>query len=107
MILRKIVERMLSHERSHAKATLQLSQAGSCSKITMISVNPTGKFLMNFIYNHRVAMRHSSPWYANIFVNIGEAALVRYEELIEYAQKVVHNATGFCLEPEVLFVGEF
>lgn len=106
---KKIAERMCFRMRDRMqKRHFNFPSAGSMFKNNHDFGKPTGKILDELgLRNYRVGNALISPWHANIFVNIGEASARDMKELIEYAQKVVHNATGFCLEPEVLFVGEF
>ncbi|MBW8874247.1 MAG: UDP-N-acetylmuramate dehydrogenase [Acidobacteria bacterium] len=50
----------------------------------------------------RVTRRH-----ANIFVNAGGATAADVRALIAHVQEVVERRTGYRLEPEISFVGEF
>jgi len=45
--------------------------------------------------------------HANIFINTGAATAGDVRELIAHVQEVVENRTGYRLEPEISFVGEF
>jgi UDP-N-acetylmuramate dehydrogenase len=45
--------------------------------------------------------------HANIFINTGGATAADVRALIAHAQEVVENRTGYRLEPEISFVGEF
>ena len=45
--------------------------------------------------------------HANIFINTGGATAADVRALIRYVQEVVESRTGYRLEPEISFVGEF
>jgi UDP-N-acetylmuramate dehydrogenase len=45
--------------------------------------------------------------HANILINRGGATAADVVSLIEHVQEVVQDRTGYRLEPEILFVGEF
>lgn len=48
-----------------------------------------------------------TPRHANIFINAGNATAADVRALIAHVQEVVHRRTGYSLEPEISFVGEF
>jgi UDP-N-acetylmuramate dehydrogenase len=48
-----------------------------------------------------------TPRHANIFINTGNATAADVRALIAHVQEVVQRRTGYCLEPEISFVGEF
>jgi UDP-N-acetylmuramate dehydrogenase len=45
--------------------------------------------------------------HANIFINTGGATAADVRALIAHVQEVVEARTGYRLEPEISFVGEF
>ncbi len=45
--------------------------------------------------------------HANIMINRGEAKAADVRALIAFVQQVVHRETGYRLEPEIAFIGEF
>lgn len=45
--------------------------------------------------------------HANIFINTGDATAADVRALIAHVQEVVRERTGYSLEPEISFVGEF
>ncbi|HJX28815.1 MAG TPA: UDP-N-acetylenolpyruvoylglucosamine reductase, partial [Thermoanaerobaculia bacterium] len=45
--------------------------------------------------------------HANIFINTGDATAADVRALIAHVQEVVRERTGYSLEPEIAFVGEF
>lgn len=48
-----------------------------------------------------------TPRHANIFINAGGATGADVRALIAHVQEVVRERTGYSLEPEISFVGEF
>jgi UDP-N-acetylmuramate dehydrogenase len=48
-----------------------------------------------------------TPRHANIFINAGNATAADVRALIAHVQEVVEQRTGYRLEPEISFVGEF
>jgi UDP-N-acetylmuramate dehydrogenase len=48
-----------------------------------------------------------TPRHANIFINAGGATAADVRALIAHVQAVVRERTGYSLEPEISFVGEF
>lgn len=48
-----------------------------------------------------------TPRHANIFINAGNATSADVRALIAHVQEVVEQRTGYRLEPEISFVGEF
>ena len=56
---------------------------------------------------HRVGKAEVSEKHANYIVNLGGATAKNVTDLISLVQKEVLNKTGYHLEPEIGFVGEF
>jgi UDP-N-acetylmuramate dehydrogenase len=48
-----------------------------------------------------------APWHGNMIINTGGASASEIRALIDEVAAQVKAATGFVLEPEVLFVGEW
>ncbi|HEY9422049.1 MAG TPA: UDP-N-acetylmuramate dehydrogenase [Thermoanaerobaculia bacterium] len=48
-----------------------------------------------------------TPRHANIFINVGGATAADVRALISHVQGIVATRTGYRLEPEISFVGEF
>ncbi len=55
----------------------------------------------------RIGDAEVSPKHANIIINRGHATALQVRALIAYVQQVVEARTGYRLEPEIRFVGEF
>ena len=48
-----------------------------------------------------------APWHGNFVINRDEASASDVKTLIEKVQKTVKDKTGFFLEPEVIFSGDW
>ncbi|MDR0497588.1 MAG: UDP-N-acetylenolpyruvoylglucosamine reductase, partial [Treponema sp.] len=48
-----------------------------------------------------------APFHGNIIINTGNAAASDIRELADMTAKKVRNATGFVLEPEIIFAGDW
>ncbi len=105
----KIAERMRARLTDRMqKHHFDYPSAGSMFKNNRSFGKPTGKLLDELgLRGYRIGNAAISSWHANIFVNLGGATARDMRALIEHAQATVLAATGWRLEPEVLFVGEF
>jgi UDP-N-acetylmuramate dehydrogenase len=56
---------------------------------------------------HRIGDAQISHIHANIMVNLGDATSADVIALVRHAQKMVKESSGYDLEPEINFVGEF
>ena len=56
---------------------------------------------------HRIGGAEISPHHANFIMNTGGATAQNVMDIIHLVQKKVKEETGFLLEPEITFVGEF
>jgi UDP-N-acetylmuramate dehydrogenase len=56
---------------------------------------------------YRIGDAQISHIHANIMVNLGEATSADVIALVQHAQKMVKESSGYDLEPEINFVGEF
>jgi len=90
------------------KGHYRYPSAGSMFKNNRNFGKPTGAILDSLGFKgKRIGDAAVSPWHANIFVNLGNAAAKDMRLLIESAQEAARRAYGFELETEVLFIGEF
>jgi len=105
----KIAERMRERLADRMqKHHFDYPSAGSMFKNDRTFGKPTGKILHELgLRGYRIGGAAISPWHANIFINMGGATARDMRALIEHAQEMALAATGWHLEPEVLFVGEF
>jgi UDP-N-acetylmuramate dehydrogenase len=55
----------------------------------------------------RIGAVQVSHIHANIFVNLGGATASEVRALISHVRETVLERTGYALEPEIAFVGEF
>jgi UDP-N-acetylmuramate dehydrogenase len=56
---------------------------------------------------YRIGDAQISHIHANIMVNLGDATSADVIALVKHAQKMVKESSGYDLEPEINFVGEF
>lgn len=56
---------------------------------------------------YRIGDAQISHIHANIMVNLGDATSADVIALVKHAQKMVRESSGYDLEPEINFVGEF
>lgn len=104
-IAARMRERLSDRMRKHH---FDAPSAGSMFKNNRDFGKPTGRILHELgLRGYRVGDAAISPWHANIFINLGEASAKDMRALIRHAQALTLAATGWHLEPEVLFVGEF
>ncbi|HEY9054699.1 MAG TPA: UDP-N-acetylmuramate dehydrogenase [Rectinemataceae bacterium] len=91
-----------------SKGHYEYPSAGSIFKNDRNFGRPTGAILDELGFKgRRIGDAAVSPRHANIFVNLGSATAADMKRLVQAAQEEAERAFGFCLEPEVLFVGEF
>ena len=45
-----------------------------------------------------------APWHGNFIINKGNASASDIQQLVHMVQQQVHEKTGFCLEPEIIFL---
>lgn len=82
--------------------------AGSVFKNSRVIGEPTGKILDRLGFRGKtIGDAMVSDFHANIFVNAGNAKAIEVKTLIDNAITETQKATGFILEPEVIFVGNF
>ncbi len=104
-IAARMRERLTDRMRKHH---FDAPSAGSMFKNNREFGKPTGKILHQLgLRGYRIGDAAISRWHANIFINLGNASAKDMRALIQHAQALALAATGYRLEPEVLFVGEF
>ena len=90
------------------KGHYRFPSAGSVFKNNAAFGGPTGKIIDNLgLRGLRVGGAQVAPWHGNIIVNTGGATATDIRRLVEDVAAQVKDATGFDLEPEILFVGEW
>ena len=91
-------------EKGHFRAPC----AGSVFKNNRAFGEPSGKIIDRLGFRgFQIGRAAVSDWHANIFINKGGASASEIRDLILHVQNRVKEETGFFLEPEVLFVGDW
>jgi len=87
------------------KGHYRLPSAGSAFKNSSAFGKPTGKIIDELgLRGLRVGGAQVAPWHGNIIVNSGGATAADIRALTDEIIARVRQATGFELEPEILFV---
>jgi UDP-N-acetylmuramate dehydrogenase len=82
--------------------------AGSAFKNNTDFGKPTGQIIDELgLKGLQIGGAQIAPFHANITINTGNAAAADIHALIDEVKNKVKIATGFELEPEILFVGEW
>jgi UDP-N-acetylmuramate dehydrogenase len=91
-----------------AKGHYRYPSAGSVFKNNPDFGKPTGKIIDELgLCGLQKGGAQVAPWHGNIIVNLGGATASDIRALIDEVAARVKAATGFTLEPEILFVGEW
>jgi len=81
--------------------------AGSAFKNNHAFGKPSGKIIDEAgLRGFRIGDAQVAPWHGNFVINAGAASASDVRSLIDEVRERVRSATGFDLEPEILFVGE-
>lgn len=90
------------------KGHFRFPSAGSMFKNDRSFGKPSGKLIDEAgLRGFAVGDAQVAPWHGNIVINRGNARAQDVRELVIEVQRRVLAATGFQLEPEVLFAGEW
>ena len=82
--------------------------AGSVFKNNRDFGKPTGQIIDELgLKGFQIDGAQVAPFHGNIFINTGNAKAADIRSLINEVSARVKNATGFILEPEVIFAGEW
>lgn len=104
--VRKVMETNAADRE--AKGHFRLPCAGSVFKNNHAFGNPSGVIIdAAGLKGLRRGRALVSPWHANIIVNEGGAAAADIRGLIQEVKERVGAATGFALEEEVVYAGEW
>ena len=88
-----------------AKGHYRYPSAGSVFKNNKSFGKPTGQIIDELgLCGMRKGGAQIAPWHGNIIINTGAAAASDIRALAEEAAARVKTATGFTLEPEILFI---
>jgi len=91
-----------------AKGHYRYPSAGSVFKNNPNFGKPTGKIIDELgLCGLQKGGAQVAPWHGNIIVNTGGATASDIRALIDEVVARVKAATGFILEPEILFVGDW
>jgi UDP-N-acetylmuramate dehydrogenase len=91
-----------------AKGHYRYPSAGSAFKNNRDFGKPTGKIIDELgLRGLTIGGAQVAPWHGNIIINTGNASAADIRALAGEVAVRVKTATGFLLEPEVLFVGEW
>jgi len=81
--------------------------AGSAFKNNHEFGKPTGQIIDELgLKGFQIGGAQIAPFHGNIVINTGNATAADIRALIDEAAAKVKTATGFILEPEILFIGE-
>ncbi len=105
-ILRRIVRENLEWRRErHPPLDMEPSAGSIFKKIEGIGA---GRLIDQCgLKGTRIGGAMVTPRHANIFINVGNASAADVRALIAHVQEVVRERTGYSLEPEISFVGDF
>jgi UDP-N-acetylmuramate dehydrogenase len=104
----EIRREMAEHRQDReAKGHYRYPSAGSAFKNNRDFGKPTGKLIDELgLRGLAVGGAQVAPWHGNIIINTGNATSRDIRALVDEVSARVKAATGFTLEPEILFVGE-
>jgi UDP-N-acetylmuramate dehydrogenase len=105
---RQIRAAMASHRKDRkTKGHYRYPSAGSVFKNNPGFGKPTGQIIDELgLCGLRKGGAQVAPWHGNIIINTGVASAADIRALIDEIAARVKTATGFDLEPEVLFIGD-
>jgi UDP-N-acetylmuramate dehydrogenase len=105
----EIRAKMDTHRKDReAKGHYRYPSAGSVFKNNQAFGKPTGQIIDELgLRGLQKGGAQIAPWHGNIIVNSGNASAADIRVLIEETATRVKAATGFTLESEVLFVGDW
>jgi UDP-N-acetylmuramate dehydrogenase len=105
----EILARMDANRRDREeKGHYRFPSAGSVFKNNPAFGKPTGKIIDELgLRGLQIGGARIADWHGNFIINTGEASAKDIRALTEEAAARVKEATGFVLEPEILFVGDW
>jgi len=105
----RILERMDANKRDREeKGHYRFPSAGSVFKNNPEFGKPTGKIIDELgLRGLQKGGAKIADWHGNFIINTGGATAKDIRALTEEAAAKVKEATGFILEPEILFVGDW
>ena len=104
-----IWEKMLAHKKDReGKGHYKFPSAGSVFKNNRDFGKPTGKIIDSIgLKGYTIGGAKIADFHGNIIINTGNAKSNEIKKIINYTIKTVKENTGFILEPEVQFIGDW
>ena len=105
----KILDEMAFYTRDREeKGHFRFPSAGSMFKNNHAFGKPSGKIIDEAgLRGFRIGDAQVAPWHGNIVINAGNATAADLRTLVEEVRRRVLEKTGFLLESEVIFAGEW
>ena len=105
----QILARMDANRRDREeKGQYRFPSAGSVFKNNSSFGKPTGKIIDELgLRGLQIGGARIADWHGNFIINTGRATAKDIRALTEEAAVRVKEATGFILEPEILFIGDW
>jgi len=105
----QILARMDANRRDREeKGQYRFPSAGSVFKNNPCLGKPTGKIIDELgLRGLQIGGARIADWHGNFIINTGGASAKDIRALTEEAAVRVKEATGFILEPEILFIGDW
>lgn len=92
-------------EERKSKGHFEFPSAGSVFRNNREFGAPSGKIIDECgLRGKQIGMAQIAPFHGNFIVNLGGATQKDVKALVEFTVKEVKAKTGFCLQPEVIFV---
>jgi UDP-N-acetylmuramate dehydrogenase len=100
---------MVDHRRDReSKGHYRFPCAGSVFKNDRAFGMPTGRIIDSLgLKGRSIGGAQVAPFHGNIIVNTGAATALDIKRLTDLVGKTVRERTGFVLEPEIIFIGDF
>ena len=87
------------------KGHFSYPSAGSVFKNNREFGKPSGKIIDEAgLRGLELGGAQVAPWHGNFIINKGNASASDIQQLVHMVQQKVHEKTGFCLEPEIIFL---
>ena len=92
-------------EERKSKGHFNFPSAGSVFRNNREFGAPSGKIIDECgLRGKQIGMAQIAPFHGNFIINLGGATQKDVKALVEFTVKEVKEKTGFCLQPEIIFV---
>ena len=92
-------------EERRSKGHFNFPSAGSVFRNNREFGAPSGKIIDECgLCGKQIGMAQIAPFHGNFIINLGGATQKDVKALVEFTVKEVKEKTGFCLQPEIIFV---